>query len=261
VAGGQLRLLAEIDQITAVSEQLVGELVRPPSADQSGTCPRCATWNDQPEATECSNCTEVREALGSMALTIDPVSLYRKPSTLRDWLTQYKGRTDDTEPFVAAYISFVRALLGRFIIENGSRLGSLAGPVDCLTVVPSTHREPPHPLEAVLRSLPISCAVEDMLIRSTGTLGFRIPARDGYATTAVSPPGQRIVLVDDVYTTGARINSAAHALKKVGHEVVAAIVVGRRVNTGYADTAQDFWNEQARQPFSWTSRVDGRMQS
>ncbi|MEU8172262.1 phosphoribosyltransferase [Microbispora hainanensis] len=42
--------------------------------------------------------------------------------------------------------------------------------------------------------------------------------------------GARVLLVDDTWTTGARVQSASHALKQAGAERVAAIVLGRHAN-------------------------------
>jgi orotate phosphoribosyltransferase len=43
----------------------------------------------------------------------------------------------------------------------------------------------------------------------------------------------RVLLFDDTWTTGARVQSAAYALKQAGAERVAAIVLGRHVNPEY----------------------------
>ncbi|WP_068056421.1 hypothetical protein [Nocardia xishanensis] len=181
------------------------------------------------------------------------VSLYCKPSPLRDWLTCYKGRIDDSEPFIESYVPNVRALLGRFIIEHGRAIGALSDGLDGLVVVPSTDRPGPHPLEEIIRSLDIDIPVLPILRRGHGDLGFRKPSRDGYEVTVTGHTGQRLVVVDDVYTTGARINSAAYALVQAGCTLGAAIVVARRVNPGYSEAAQEFWNGQRAKTFDWAA--------
>lgn len=57
-------------------------------------------------------------------------------------------------------------------------------------------------------------------------------ARSGFAIAENCSP-QRVVVVDDVYTTGAGINSAAVALAGGGHDVCGAFVTACRVNPDY----------------------------
>ncbi|MCY1141569.1 hypothetical protein OWR29_26525 [Actinoplanes sp. Pm04-4] len=45
--------------------------------------------------------------------------------------------------------------------------------------------------------------------------------------------GARVLLVDDTWTTGSRIQSLALALKRAGAAAVAIVVLGRHVNPGY----------------------------
>src|SRR5947209_6933506 len=113
-----LRVRAEHQPIIEQSDALTPDLVMPPK-DADDACPRCRSWNDMGRD-QCSNCEEVLTALGSPALRLRVVSLYTKPSLLRDWLTQYKGRLrDEDEPHVPEYVPLVRALFGRFLIERG----------------------------------------------------------------------------------------------------------------------------------------------
>lgn len=203
-----------------------------------------------PVSVVCENCLEVRQALDREPLELSVVSLYRKPSPLRDALTRYKGRDDEDDPFDPACVEVVRSMLGRYLLDHGDSLVELSDGIDGIVVVPSTDRTPPHPLEDLIDSLDLELPRWPMLARGRGELGFRKPNRDGYQVAMDREPS-RILLVDDVYTTGSRLNSAASALGRNGHETVAALVLARRINTDYAAEALELWAAATAEPFDW----------
>lgn len=262
------------EQIRILSQQLTPDLVRPP-ASAPGICPRCSTWTpaseasgaqelgvqqawvlaDDPNGTSrsgslCENCVEAKVALNREPLAVSVISLYRKPSSLRDVLTRYKGRDDEDDAFDPQCVRVVRSMLGRYLLEHGDRLLAVAGGIDGIVVVPSTQRPPPHPLENLVDSLDLDLPRWSMLERGTGTLGFRQPNRDGYRVTT-SRESSRVLLIDDVYTTGARLNSAAAALNQAGHDTVASLILARRINTNYATEATQLWTSATTGKFDW----------
>ncbi len=230
---------------------MVPELVPPPRPGP-GICPICRTWNDLPDHAVCSNCSLVDEVLAETPVTLDVITLTRKPSLLRDWLTSYKGRTDGTEPYIPEYEQHIQALLWQFFNDHAHHLLSRGGGLDCLVVVPSTDREPPHPLEKALASIDLPIPVSTMLVRGPGELDFNKPAIDGYEVASHQSP-KRVLLVDDVYTTGAHLNSAATALRRDGHIVTGAFTIARRVRTEFHPDAQALWDRQTAIGFTWTT--------
>lgn len=229
---------------------LLPELVEPPRPGP-GVCSACRTWSDTGLET-CSNCGESLAALGAPALQLSVVTLYRKPSQLRDWLTGYKGSADGTEPADPDCVPPVRALAGRFLLEHGQALALRLGGLDGIVVVPSTDRVLPHPFSRVLASLDLDVPLLPWLVRGPGNLGFRRPVPDGYVASASAEPA-RVLIADDVYTTGARANSAGHALRAAGVTVAGVLILARRVNTVYDERAQTMWDRQSARPFDWST--------
>lgn len=261
-------------EIRDVSERLIPELATPP-VSAPGICPRCSTWTpasdtfgamDEPLADDrrlagdsgsaltalllCENCVEAQAALDREPLALSVISLYRKPSPLRDVLTRYKGRDDEDDPFDPRCVAIARSMLGRYLLEHGDRLLEVAGGIDGIVVVPSTQRPPPHPLEGLVDSLKLELPRWPMLERGAGTLGFRRPNQEGYRVIMRRKPS-RVLLLDDVYTTGSRLNSAAAALSQDNHTTVTALVLARRINTGYAPEASKLWSDATAKPYNW----------
>ncbi|RIR12622.1 ComF family protein [Mycobacteroides abscessus] len=229
-----------------ISDTAVSELVVPPKDGQPESCWRCRTWTDRASG-ECWNCAKNAQKLGQPALPLDVISLYIKESQLRQWLTCYKGRIDGSEPIIPEFVDVVKALIARFFHVHGNRIVARR-PFDVITVVPSSSRPGAHPLEMILRDLPLTIPVSTLLRRGPGELDFNKPSRDGFIP--IEADSQRVLLIDDVQTTGSRINSAAYALTKAGHQVAGALVLARRVNLGYKGTTA-FWENQKAQQFTW----------
>lgn len=199
----------------------------------------------------CFNCDENSRALDGVIQPIIPISLYAKPSPLRDWLTFYKDDGDvAADPSARDAIGTV---LERFFVENEAWVAGLGA--DGVIIVPSTLRPPPHPLAVLVRergSLPFE--VLHGLSRTTANLGHNQPNTDAFAASD-DLRGKRILLLDDVYTSGARAQSAAYALRRVGAENVALCIIGRRYNPGYSEQSSAVFGRQREQSFSWTVDV------
>lgn len=235
-------------QALAGRPDVLAELTAVPPAS-STRCPLCLTWKLS-DASQCENCEEVERALGVPPLPFSLLTLYAKPSGLRDWLTRYKGRPGDEDPWDQESEEVIGALLGQFLRQYGVHLLPGNARADNLLVVPSTDRQPPHPLEILLRKLQPDPPLVNALGRTEESIGFRHPNPAAYrADEAVK--GRRLYLIDDVYTTGAHLNSAAEALRTGGAEVVGALVLARRVNPNYNEHARAFWEEGRATAFTW----------
>ena len=60
--------------------------------------------------------------------------------------------------------------------------------------------------------------------------------------------GERVLLVDDTFTSGARAQSAASALNNAGATVAAIVPIGRVISPEYNE---DFWKRQSHLVFDF----------
>jgi predicted amidophosphoribosyltransferase len=233
-----------------VTDALRTELVPLPD-DSSDVCPMCRSWrHDRFEY--CSNCLQVQAELASPCGRVVPITLYRRPSHIRDWLKYYKPGDEDYRPEYGLYIS---AIIQRFMHENIERLISAVGQYTVVCPVPSS---------SPLRSAPLSCIIEgepvfgapmrELLRRGPGELGHRVMSENAFVPYGNSS-GERVLLIDDVYTTGARAQSAASALGTYGASVAAILVVARRIDPKFNFTAKTLWDRQRLIPYDFSNAL------
>lgn len=238
------------EELIELSDEASAQLVAPPS-DAPDVCPMCRSWRPT-VGPICPNCAQAESDLSFHCGCVIPISLYRKPSLLRDWLTLYKSGDKDEH---LEYRRYIGAIVARFFLEHGEALRRTVGGYDAICAVPSAKRTGRHPLAQVFDDYvrPSNGPREDLLGKGPGEVGHRIMSDDAFVVLR-PVVGFRVLLFDDVYTTGAAAQSAASALMLAGAEVPTIVVIARRLNLEYDPAVEAIWTRQASEPFSFSRR-------
>jgi adenine/guanine phosphoribosyltransferase-like PRPP-binding protein len=177
--------------------------------------------------------------------------LYEIPSQLHHVLRHYKTKQypDLHDRFGAQ----VASLLSYFLTTNGNCIEHAAGGKwDVITTVPSSgDRGGRHPLvTAINRVSGLRDQYEPLLKRGSATISHLAASDDGYEVTRPLD-GERILLVDDTFTSGSRAQSAASRLSLDGGDVVAIVPLGRVINPAFSETVSEYWKQRRKTPFTF----------
>lgn len=230
------RLAAPLDPALAACTPV------PPAAP--GVCPSCHA-GCRPGSRRCPTCVRTAAQVTYPAPAVVPVSLFRSGDDLWFLLRRYKDGRD------AAVRRECRRRLSR-LLASFLRLHAGCIAPDCphwlVTTVPPTHaRAERRPLERVVRRSPW---LRRRYVRSLEAA--RPPehneASDAAFRVIADVAGRDLIIVDDTYTTGASVHSAASALQLAGARVVGVVVLGRVVNPA-VPVERALWGQARRRPF------------
>ena len=230
----------------------VGELTEPYGNFMLGpvrgpsVCEVCLTFTDG--YPRCYTCARAPQALDALA----PISYSVAAGQLHHVLAAYKrqngrvGRRLSTE---------LAAVLWRFLSEHERCLAQAAGvpSFDLVATVPSGdgERDVSHPLHWIVSDAvgPTRDRHRRLLYRSSVPVASHEFDPRRYELTGRLPDGA-VLLIDDTWTTGANVQSAATTLKQAGAQTVAAVVIGRDLNREWGENERRLralWR-----PFEWT---------
>ena len=234
------------NELVAISDALAVELV-PIPVDAPDVCPMCRSGRTSP-LDLCNSCIRTSGQVAYPCPAVIPISFYTTPSRLRDRMHDFKEHTD---PVVRASEGrAVAAIAARYILEHGTAMARRFGGWDATVAVPSTHHDNAPALQtAIETNFPnVFAPFARPLIRGSGDMGFNHASETGFSVTD-DIAGNRFLLLDDTFTTGARIQSAHHALVAAGAVIPAAIIVTRKINPSTAYGSLDMWNRQTQIEF------------
>jgi hypothetical protein len=224
----------------------------------AGVCEVCGTavvggWP------RCYQCNQAHTRLDAVADTVDFVALAVKEEQLAYELWKYKGQPSAAQSEIALRLA---ALLWRWLTTHEACFTGAAGceRFPLVTTVPSGGgRTGEHPLEHMVGTvIPSTRDRYRPLLRPTshGALAGRV--FDAGRWIAEPLAGEPILVVDDTWTTGSHVQSAAAALKAAGAGPVAVVSIGRHFQRQPADerfrkAAEDYYRASRRQGWAWGS--------
>lgn len=200
----------------------------------------------------CLSCSRTMEQVSCPTASVVPVSLYTVPSQLWHVLRSYK---DAPPPAATVLATQVAAIIGRFTARHMTCISELmdAEP-SVVTTVPSTRVNPTpgeHPLAvAVRRNTHLAPLHRHVLTRGPDAAGHN-QASDRVFISTRRLDGEPVLLIDDTFTSGARVQSAASALYLAGAAAVTAVVIGRVINPDWNDNCRRIWDEASTTPFNF----------
>jgi hypothetical protein len=209
-------------------------------------CDVCLTFTDG--YPRCYTCARTPQALDALA----PISYSVATGQLHHVLAGYK-RLDG---WVARQLSTqLAAVLWRFLEAHERCLAQAAGVAgfDLVATVPSRNggRNESHPLHHIVSQIvaPTRDRHRRLLGRSvTPVAPHEFDRRRYEATDRID--GSAVLVIDDTWTTGANVQSAATVLKEAGAHTVAAVVIGRHLNREWGPNEQRL--SALGRPFDWT---------
>jgi hypothetical protein len=204
----------------------------------------------------CWSCNTTRSRVTHPLSLVVPVSLTRTDiaAQLHNVLRDYKYAA--SEAVRLQHRLHVAALLLRFLLGHKLCVEDAAGGgLDVITIVPSKQgRTGPHPLEQAITLAPdLIGSYERLLDPGPRVIGRNAPADDGFVARREASD-RRVLLIDDTFTSGAKLQSAASALTLGGATVLAGLVLGRVIDVSSADRypeRADLWRRQSRIPFDF----------
>lgn len=220
----------------------------PPVGDR--VCSVCHTGTPTGD-TVCNSCLVTMGQVTHPVRSVLPISLYEVPDQYWNILRYYK---DDPRPEVRSQLGTVlAATLARFGAAHWDCIvGMMRGDPTIVTTVPSSGRRTgEHPLtRAVRRSARLRALYDEVLTKGPGTIGHRRAADDGFI--AVRPlKGERVLLIEDTFTTGGRTQSAASALWLAGASSIGVVSAGRVIDPDWNENCQRVWAYARRTPFTF----------
>jgi hypothetical protein len=212
-----------------------------------GVCEVCLTFTDG--YPRCYTCARTPQALDAVA----PISYSVAAGQLHHVLAAYKRLNGRVGRRLSIQLA---AVLWRFLSGHEQCLTQAAGvrSFDLVATVPSGDgdRDAGHPLRRIVSEGvgPARDRHRQLLTRSGAPAEPHQFDRRRYdATCPLS--GQAVLLIDDTWTTGANVQSAATALKEAGAQTVAAVVIGRHLNREWGQNERRL--RALKRPFEWTT--------
>jgi hypothetical protein len=178
----------------------------------------------------CYQCNQHRNAAGGqVADIVAPISYAIKGTQHAHNLAIYKA----VQPSASARFNLSALGVMHLAYHWECFTSALGAPFTHIATVPSTRgRQGTHPIQQIADRFGLPS------INATPNAIYPNEDRNFHADRFYLAPGAaghaRILLLDDTWTTGSRIQSLAFALKQAGAASVAAVVLGRHVNPSYA---------------------------
>jgi predicted amidophosphoribosyltransferase len=197
----------------------------------------------------CYSCDQTIGQVSRPVEIVVPISLSDKEGQFYHLLKAYKGYFA-----TPAQRAMLGSVIARFLDKHGHCITAVGGgDWDTITIVPSSgERGGSHPLEFVVSRVATLLGQEyrALLTKGDASISHNRADDSGYRLTGEAR-GRRVLLVDDTFTTGARVQSAASALQLGGARVIAAVVTGRIINPGWNDACRELWARAGQAAFSF----------
>ena len=199
-------------------------LVPVPSAGQLGICPICHSSRAERYAT----CYPCAQAAPLDPPPILPVSMSVAGGALHYHLRQYKDSPSRSTR--DRFTLRLAALVAVFMEHHATCIGAW----DVVTGVPSARRRA---LDPVITKLKIFHRRHSPVLTARSSEEERSFDR-GQFQVGGDLVGHRVLLLDDTFTTGARLFSAVAALRQAGATVVGPVVLGRHVEPSWGPSGE-----------------------
>jgi predicted amidophosphoribosyltransferase len=214
-----------------------------------GVCQRCFNLTDGYDC--CYACTQHPSVLD----VVVPISYSVAHEQLHHALFGYKRPIGEVARRLAVQLA---AVLWQFLDIHEPCVAGAAG-IDAFPLVTSVpsgdgERDERHPLRWIVSELvgPTRERYERLLHRSSQEVPAHVFSREKFVAHRALT-GEAVLLIDDTWTTGANLQSAARALKDAGAGPLAGVVIGRHLNRDWHENDRRLG--ALRRPFDWRQCV------
>jgi len=193
----------------------------------------------------CWSCDQTIGRVTRPLMRVVPITLCARMGPMHYLLRNYKDGSADLQRRLRPRVA---ALLARFLQHHGRCVGAWDG----ITIVPSSvGRVGRHPLAETIEMVPELAATRTELLAVGRRPAGHLVASDEGFTVTTQVRGRRVLLVDDTFTSGAEVQSAASALQAAGATIPAAVVIGRYIKPEFNQAAADLWERARARPFTF----------